>query len=131
MVLDESITDLQSLLRAWSAQALEGLNLKISKVGGLTRARVIRDVAEALGLGVTVEDTWGGDVTTAAVSHLAASTSPAALFTVSFMNDWSREHIAGYQPRSDSGRGGAPPGPGLGVEVELALLGEPLLTVGR
>jgi L-alanine-DL-glutamate epimerase-like enolase superfamily enzyme len=131
MVLDESITDLQSLLRAWSAQALEGLNVKISKVGGLTRARVIRDVAEALGLGVTIEDTWGGDVTTAAVSHLAASTSPGALFTVSFMNDWSHEHIAGYQPRSDSGRGRAPLGPGLGIEVERALLGEPLLTVGR
>jgi L-alanine-DL-glutamate epimerase-like enolase superfamily enzyme len=131
MVLDESITDLQSLLRAWSAQALEGLNVKISKVGGLTRARVIRDVAEALGLGVTIEDTWGGDVTTAAVSHLAASTSPGALFTVSFMNDWSHEHIAGYQPRSDSGRGRAPLGPGLGIDVERALLGEPLLTVGR
>jgi L-alanine-DL-glutamate epimerase-like enolase superfamily enzyme len=131
MVLDESITDLQSLLRAWSAQAMEGLNLKISKVGGITRARVIRDVAEALGLGLTIEDTWGGDVTTAAVSHLAASTSPAALFTVSFMNDWSREHVAGHQPRSVAGSGSAPAGPGLGVGVELALLGEPLITAGR
>jgi hypothetical protein len=34
------------------------------------------------------------------VSHLAASTKPENLFTVSFMNDWTNEHIAGYEPRS-------------------------------
>jgi L-alanine-DL-glutamate epimerase-like enolase superfamily enzyme len=128
MVLDESITDAQSLLRAWSAQAMEGVNLKIGKVGGLSRARVIRDLAEALGLGLTIEDTWGGDVATAAISHLAASTSEAALFTVSFMNDWVEEHVAGYEPRSQGGYGGAPGGPGLGVEVDIGLLGDPLLS---
>jgi L-alanine-DL-glutamate epimerase-like enolase superfamily enzyme len=129
-VLDESITDVQSLLRAWSAQAMEAVNLKISKVGGLSHARLIRDLAEALGLGLTIEDTWGGDVTTAAVSQLAASTSPPALFTVSFMNDWSKEHVAGYEPRSVGGRGNAPDRPGLGIDVELALLGEPLFSQG-
>ena len=129
-VLDESITGVQSLLRAWSAQAMEAVNLKISKVGGLSHARLIRDLAEALGLGLTIEDTWGGDVTTAAVSQLAASTSPPALFTVSFMNDWSKEHVAGYEPRSVGGRGSAPDRPGLGIDVELALLGEPLFSQG-
>jgi cis-L-3-hydroxyproline dehydratase len=129
MVLDESITDVQSLLRAWSARAMEGINLKISKVGGLSRARLIRDLTEALGLGLTIEDTWGGDVTTAAISHLAASTGEQALFTVSFMNDWSREHIAGHQPRSERGHGSAPAGSGLGLEVDLELLGAPLLGV--
>jgi cis-L-3-hydroxyproline dehydratase len=108
---------------------MEGINLKISKVGGLSRARLIRDLAEALGLGLTIEDTWGGDVTTAAISHLAASTGKQALFTVSFMNDWSREHIAGHQPRSERGHGSAPAGSGLGIEVDLALLGAPLLGV--
>jgi L-alanine-DL-glutamate epimerase-like enolase superfamily enzyme len=130
MILDESITDVQSLLRAWSAQAMEGINLKISKVGGLSRARAMRDLAEALGLGLTIEDTWGGDVTTAAISHLAASTSEAALFTVSFMNDWSEEHVAGYEPRSAGGRGSAPSKPGLGVDVDVGVLGKPLLSAG-
>ena len=47
---------------------------KISKVGGLTRARQIRDLCVSLGIALTIEDTWGGDITTAAIAHLAHST---------------------------------------------------------
>jgi L-alanine-DL-glutamate epimerase-like enolase superfamily enzyme len=129
MVLDEIITDVPSLLRAAAAHGLEAFNLKISKVGGLTNARLLRDLAEALGLRVTIEDTWGGDLVTAAVSHLAASTSARALFTVSFMNDWVREHICGHEPRSHHGIGRAPEGPGLGVRVNRSFLGAPLFSV--
>jgi cis-L-3-hydroxyproline dehydratase len=129
MVLDEIITDVPSLLRAAAARGLEAFNLKISKVGGLSKARLMRDVAEALGLRVTIEDTWGGDLVTAAVSHLAASTAERNLFTVSFMNDWVREHLCGYQPRSSHGTGRAPDGPGLGVRVDRSLLGTPLFTI--
>src|SRR4051794_19991148 len=118
MVLDESIFDVHSLLRAHAAKAMEAINLKVSKVGGLTAARLIRDLAQSLGLRLTIEDTWGGDLVTAAVAHLAASTRPEALFTVSFMNDWTNEHVAGYQPRSSNGFGAAPTGPGLGVDVD-------------
>jgi cis-L-3-hydroxyproline dehydratase len=117
MVLDEVIVDAPSLLRAYEARAMEAINLKIGRVGGLTRARLLRDLAQTLGLRLTIEDTWGGDLTTAAVAHLAASTAPEALFTVSFMNDWTREHVAGYEPRSQDGHGSAPTRPGLGVDV--------------
>jgi L-alanine-DL-glutamate epimerase-like enolase superfamily enzyme len=126
MILDEVITDTQSLLRAWNAGGMEALNLKISKFGGLSGAKFIRDLAERLGLRLTIEDSWGGDLVTAAVSHLAASTSESALFSVSFMNDWTNEHIAGHQPRSRNGIGAAPSTPGLGVEVDIEMLGEPL-----
>ena len=125
-VLDECIHDVGSLLRAHAAGAMEAFNLKLSKVGGLLPARQLRDLAESLGLRVTIEDTWGGDLVTAAVSHLAASTRPRHLFTVSFMNDWTNEHVAGYRPRSQAGVGAAPTGPGLGVEVDRAALGPPL-----
>jgi cis-L-3-hydroxyproline dehydratase len=129
MVLDEVITDVQTLLRAYQAGGLEAFNLKLSKVGGLTQAKLLRDLADTLGLRVTIEDTWGGDLTTAAVSHLAASTSSGALFTVSFFNDWVQEHLAGYQPRSEGGIGAAPDGAGLGVEPDLAMLGEAIFAV--
>ncbi len=129
MVLDECIVDVHTLLRAYEAKALEAFNLKISKVGGLTRARLMRDLAVSLGLRLTIEDAWGGDLVTAAVSHLAASTPPETLFTVSFMNDWTSEHVAGYEPRSRDGLGAAPTAAGLGVEVELDRLGSPLLVV--
>ena len=129
MILDEVIHDVPTLTHAFAERGMEAFNLKISKVGGLTRAKLMRDLADALGLRVTIEDTWGGDITTAAVSHLAASTSPETLFTVSFMNDWVNEQIASYQPRSQAGRGSAPEGPGLGIEVDVERLGEPLFSV--
>jgi L-alanine-DL-glutamate epimerase-like enolase superfamily enzyme len=128
MVLDEVILDVSSLLRAFHAGGMEAINLKISKFGGLTGSKLVRDLAQQLGLKLTIEDSWGGDLTTAAVSHLAAGTAPETLFTVSFMNDWVNEHIAGYQPRSQHGRGSAPTGPGLGVEVDVERLGKPLFT---
>jgi L-alanine-DL-glutamate epimerase-like enolase superfamily enzyme len=131
MILDEIITDPNSLLRAFHARAMEAINLKISKVGGLTRAKLMRDLSEDLGLRVTIEDTWGGDLATAAISHLAASTRAQALFTVSFMNDWVKEHIAGYEPRSHNGVGFVSNGPGLGVQVDTALLGEPVFTFAQ
>jgi L-alanine-DL-glutamate epimerase-like enolase superfamily enzyme len=129
MVLDECIRDVHSLLRAYEARALEAFNLKISKVGGLSQAKLMRDLAVALGLNLTIEDTWGGDIVTAAVSHLAASTPAGTLFTVSFMNDWTNEHIAKHTPRSDKGFGEAPSGPGLGIEVDADALGEPIRSV--
>ena len=89
----------------------------------------MRDLAQDLGVSLTVEDTWGGDVATAAVSHLAASTAPRSLFAVSFLNDATLEHVAGHAPASVDGYGSAPTAPGLGIEVDVAMLGEPLLRV--
>jgi L-alanine-DL-glutamate epimerase-like enolase superfamily enzyme len=129
MVLDESITDIGTFLRAWREDGMETVNLKLSKLGGLTQARRLRELAETLGISLTVEDTWGGDVVTAAVAHLAASVRSELLFTVSFMNDWTNEHIAGHEPRSRAGVGAAPERPGLGIEVDVAVLGEPLFSV--
>ncbi|MCY3769294.1 MAG: mandelate racemase/muconate lactonizing enzyme family protein [Gammaproteobacteria bacterium] len=129
MVLDEVITDVNTLLDAFHENGMEAVNLKISKFGGLTGSKLVRDIAGQLGLRMTIEDTWGGDLVTAAVSHLAASTKSEKTLTVSFMNDWTNEHIAGYQPRSKKGVGAAPTGPGLGVEINVGELGEPLFAV--
>jgi len=120
MVLDEVITDVHALLRAQGA--CEAINLKLGRVGGLTKAKLIRDLGLELGLRFTIEDSWGGDLTTAAVAHLAASTAPDQLLMASFMNDWTLDHIAGYEPRSRNGRGSAPTGPGLGISPDPSAL---------
>jgi L-alanine-DL-glutamate epimerase-like enolase superfamily enzyme len=127
MILDEVIVDVNALLRA--RPAIDGINLKIGRVGGLTKAKQIRDLAVRLGLRVTIEDSWGGDVTSAAVAHLAASTPVDQLLMASFMNDWILEHVAGHEPRSANGRGRAPGGSGLGITVDDAAL-TVLQTVG-
>ena len=127
MVLDEVIVDLDALHRAVAADAMDHINLKIGRVGGLSRARVIRDIAVEHGLRLTIEDSWGGDIVSAAVSHLAAAVPQDQLFAVSFMNDWTLEHVAGYMPRSKAGRGPVPIRPGLGIDVDRDRLGDPLL----
>jgi len=76
-VLDESIDGLPILLRANSLQAMDVVNIKISKFGGLTKARQARDLCVSLGIAMTIEDSWGGDIITAAISHLAHSTRPS------------------------------------------------------
>ena len=131
MILDEVILDLASLIRAVSLDAMDHINLKIGRVGGLTKAKVMRDAAVELGLRLTIEDTWGGDLTTAAVSQLAAGVPTASLFAVSYMNDWTQEHIAGYEPRSERGQGPVLTAPGLGVSVDDDQLGAPLYTTAR
>lgn len=67
---------------------------------------------------ISMEDTWGGDIVSAAVSHLAASTRPENFQNASFMNDWTDGHVADYNPRSIGGRGSAPTAPGLGITVQ-------------
>jgi cis-L-3-hydroxyproline dehydratase len=128
MVLDEIVVTLGDLVRGVAAAAMDHINLKVGRVGGLTRARQMRDVAVDLGLRLTIEDTWGGDIVTAAVAQLASGVPGEALCAVSFMNDWTNEHVAGYQPRSAGETGQVPDGPGLGIDVEVAALGEPLAT---
>jgi L-alanine-DL-glutamate epimerase-like enolase superfamily enzyme len=75
-----------------------------------------------------LEDTWGGDVTSAAISQVAASAPAGALLATTFVNDATREHVAGHQPRSANGQGSVPTGAGLGIDVGLDLLGAPIAT---
>jgi cis-L-3-hydroxyproline dehydratase len=127
-VLDEVIVDLQTLLRGYQDRAMEVINLKVSRFGGLTRAKQVRDLCETLGISMTIEDAMGGDITTAAVTHLVASTRPEYVFTTTNMNSWVRERFAAGAPEATNGRTSVPSGPGLGIEVDESWLGEPLFT---
>lgn len=117
LVLDESIVTPTDAFDAKFEAGAVSINIKISRVGGLTEAARMRDLMQHLDMMVSMEDTWGGDVVSAAVSHLAASTRPENFQNASFMNDWTDGHVAGYQPRSVAGRGSAPTAPGLGITV--------------
>ena len=129
-VLDESIDSLDALLRAHAQGAMDVVNLKISKVGGLTRARQIRDLCVSLGIALTIEDSWGGDVTTAAIAHLAHSTPEELRFTATDFNSYVTVSTADAAPRRVNGRMSASRNPGLGVRPRPRVLGRPLVEVG-
>ena len=74
MILDETLTDLDALFAAQAAGAMDCAMLKLSRLGGISRIRLARDVCRQWGLAMTMEDAGGGDVVTAAMAHLAAST---------------------------------------------------------
>ena len=113
------------LLRGHADRAMDVVNLKISKVGGLTKARQVRDLCVAMGIAMTIEDSWGGDIVTAAIAHLAHSTPPEFLFTATDFNSYVTLSIAPDAPRRTGGRLAAGTAPGLGVTPDLAMLGEP------
>jgi len=129
-VLDESIDGPDVLMRAISDRAMDVVNIKISKFGGLTRARLARDLCVSAGIGVTIEDSWGGDVTTAAIAHLAHSTPPRYLFTATDFNSYVTRSVAPDAPRRSHGRMAAPDRPGLGITPDPRVLGSPVFRAG-
>ena len=125
-VLDEVIDDVVAVLRGYQDRAMDVINLKISKVGGLTKARQIRDLCVSLGIAMTIEDTWGGDIITAAIAHLAHSTPPEMLFSSTDFNSYVTVSIADGAPQRNNGRMAASTQPGLGITPRMDVLGAPV-----
>jgi L-alanine-DL-glutamate epimerase-like enolase superfamily enzyme len=130
-VLDEVIDGIHMVLRGHADRAMDIINLKISKVGGLTKARQIRDLCVTLGIAMTIEDTWGGDIVTAAIAHMAHSTPPELLFTATDFNSYVTVSIAAGAPQRKGGRMAASTAPGLGITPRPDVLGSPVMRVNR
>jgi L-alanine-DL-glutamate epimerase-like enolase superfamily enzyme len=129
-VLDEVIDSVDVLLRGHADRAMDVVNIKISKFGGLTKARQARDLCVSLGVAMTLEDSWGGDIVTAAIAHLAHSTPPEFLFTATDFNSYVTVSIADGAPRRVNGRMAASTAPGLGVAPKMDVLGKSVVLVG-
>jgi L-alanine-DL-glutamate epimerase-like enolase superfamily enzyme len=115
LILDESIDSLRVLMQAFADRLADGITIKLARVGGITRARLIRDAAVEMGLAVTVEDTGGAQIDTAAMAHMSLSTPESArLHTVDFHNWVTVSNATGMPPCHD-GTMSAPMAPGLGV----------------
>jgi L-alanine-DL-glutamate epimerase-like enolase superfamily enzyme len=128
-VLDESIDGLEPLLQGHADRAMDVVNLKISKLGGITKLRQARDLCIALGIAMTIEDSWGGDIVTAAIAHLAHSTPPELLFTATDFNSYVTVSTADGAPRRQNGRMAASTKPGLGLAPRPEVLGTPRVEV--
>ena len=129
MIIDENMDDVQILNQIISDKSADAINLKISKVGGLTKARQIRDLCVSVGLAMNVEDTWGSDIATAAISHLAHSTPPRYLLMSTDFNSYLTKDTADGAPRRVKGCMRAPDGPGLGIQPKMEVLGSPIFEI--
>ncbi len=128
-VLDEVVDGIEMLLRGRADLAMDVVNIKISKFGGLTRARQARDLCISLGIAMTLEDSWGGDIITAAIAHLAHSTPPEFLFTATDFNSYVTVAFADGAPKRVHGRMAASTSPGLGIVPRFDVLGKAVLVV--
>lgn len=124
-VLDEVIDGMPEILKASHDLAMDVVNIKISKFGGLTRAKQARDLCVSLGVAMTLEDTWGGDIVTSAIAHLAHSTPTDFLFTATDFNSYVTQPLANGAPQRINGRMASPMAPGLGIEPMMDVLGDP------
>ena len=124
--LDECITGMHAAQRMVNDRAAEIACLKISNLGGLTKARRVRDFFIGNRVSVVSEDTWGGEITTAVISHFAASTPEEFLVNTCDLHNYNEDRTGTPAPVTRDGRLFASNEPGLGVEADFDSLAEPV-----
>lgn len=131
LVLDESMETVADLLRAHHLDVIDGITIKIGRVGGPTTAALMRDIACELGLLVSVESIGGAAINTAAYLHVAAGVPPRLTgHTVDFPSWVTVDNASGLPAARDGVQSLPDPAvAGLGVTVDRAALGEPLVDI--
>lgn len=130
MVMDENIVSMAALLEAHRLGVADGVTVKLTRVGGITPASVIRDTAVELGIGVTVEDASGCDLADTTFAHMNAAT-PARLrvHSVDFDSWISGRFVTGPSPRDGSFLRPQADAPGFGLTLRDDVLPEPFVDV--
>ncbi len=129
LYLDESAEGLEVVLRAIGDRACDGFGLKVTRMGGLSAMRTIRDVCATVNLPITCDDSWGGDIIAAACTHIGATVSPRLLEGVWLAAPYIDGH---YDPQNgikiENGKIRVPSNPGLGIEPDTQAWGYPVVT---
>ncbi len=126
IILDECLQTFADLVRAQGDLACEAIGLKLSRVGGLTKARRMRDFCVQTGLRLNIEDTGGSAVADTAAVHLAQSTPETHRRATWLCHDMISIDPAIGGARNRGGVTVAPDAPGLGAAPDLEMLGEPV-----
>ncbi len=123
MKLDECITGMAAATQIVHDRGAEICCLKLSNLGGLSTARRVRDFLVEHRMPVVSEDTWGGEITTAAVAHFAASTPAEYLVNSTDLMNYNTRSTGIGGPTVAGGRLYATDTPGLGVTPDFESLG--------
>jgi L-alanine-DL-glutamate epimerase-like enolase superfamily enzyme len=131
MKLDECVTGIHAAQRIVADKGAEICCLKISNLGGLSKARRVRDYLVENRIPVVSEDTWGGEITSAAVAHFAVSTPEEYLINSTDLMNYNTRSTGIGGPSVANGKLYASDAPGLGVKPDFESLGEPVATFGE
>ncbi|WP_420412178.1 mandelate racemase/muconate lactonizing enzyme family protein [Roseibium sp.] len=131
MKLDECVTSMRAAQRIVTDQGADLVCLKISNLGGLSKARRVRDFFLDNRIPVVAEDTWGGEIATATLAHFAASTPAEYLQNTTDLCNYNTRSTGTPAPKTEGGKLFAPDTPGLGIAPDFTSLGEPVATYGE
>jgi L-alanine-DL-glutamate epimerase-like enolase superfamily enzyme len=129
MKIDENAHDIASLMKASALGCMDVVALKLSKFGGLGPLLRARDLCMHFGAKMCIEDTWGSDVTTAALLHLAAATPARMVLNTCDLSGYVSPRLDPTAPVRCNGRISPPDGPGLGIQPDPAILGSPVAVI--
>lgn len=133
IIMCEAAKQPRDLLDAVALGSVDGVNIKPVRVGGLTKAAVMRDIAQAARLMILVDEPMGGELAAAGIAQLGATVDPDLLLAASYLGDYDDSPT-----RAGGGEAGAvfsdgsitvPQGPGLGARLDENTLGEPVFVV--
>ncbi len=126
IMLDECLHTFEDHLNAWKLGACQGVKVKPNRLGGISKARQVRDFGVSVGWQMHIEDVGGTVLADTAAIHLAYSTPEA-----NRLGSWlCHQHLVddfceGQGARNDGGDIRLSDSPGLGIEPPEDWLGAP------
>ena len=131
VTLDESMVDLNAVLRVVGAGLCDGFGMKVSRIGGLRPFSAFRDVCAARGLSYACDDSWGGDIVNAACTHMAAACPPKNLEGVWIAAPYiDGSYLAEDPVQVEAGHLRLRDGPGLGITPDPDRVGDLVASFG-
>ncbi len=131
IMLDEALDSPQRFLEAAQDQVLDVASLKTSCVGGIEATRQVMGLARILGVPLRIEDYYGTGILLSCVTHMAHTLPRNLVFGLyDFVSD--DLPLVNNPLRVVNGQVRLPDdcGPGLGIEVNEDILGEPVAEMG-
>ena len=101
----------------------------IEKVDTITKSKLLRDLCIELGVAMTIEDSWGGDIATSAIAHLAHSTPSKYLFSSTDFNSYNSLSYSKGAPRRKNGKFEASNKIGLGIDIDPKKINNPIFSI--
>jgi L-alanine-DL-glutamate epimerase-like enolase superfamily enzyme len=125
LILDECAVDVGVVLRAKEDGVLDGLNLKLARVGGISKMRLIRDLCVVLNVPMEIQDSSYSEIACAVVAHMGHSTPERCIRSVIYPKGLGKTTVTNA-PTIAGGRMIAPDLPGIGAVPVMGAIGEPV-----